>query len=589
MKTKVFRELSTQLLNELSPKNDQLHAYRSFLRAKGMNFSANQSTAAALPDRILLKWLKVSKYFDIRETSHVCLLEKALNVRIVLYTTFSKDTIVILHDKRGLDLINALYGGNTTKLLAHFFKLSHTVSKKKKKIKKWCLQSTEAVFSDQTYFKQEETLAAVGTHCIMNRLTHLLAVPNSGSPDCCSRGECKTLIQLLADPDSCVDALGEFILVSHISTGIKRGWKNLTKPKNSKFSLIGEFIRDATRLKRVPETTPIVHITMHGQLRLLTPQFASSVISGLYAPTANTRSELTDLLRQEAEEEARSSTQSSTQSSTADDELVLSDNACRCAGCVESAKFKNTMNSSGPQKKFSQDLPMMDLLRLFGLFSPENEALLNTVSDWCLSAYDIESLSLRCDSRAGNENLLFSSEPVTECHVGREVFVRQVPALIGFSDLLSLSQGKEVEIFQVINDDVTGMIVQFVDAVVAAARRAEVEKERLLAPFFDFVLAYKEKHFAFFAERNYVENKARNELAAELQPGGKRRNRPGDPDNYDELYEKRVSELQKQITSAWTHSIFGKFETRLEKLVSQFWCLGFNRCDCVTVPSPFSA
>jgi hypothetical protein len=202
------------------------------------------------------------------------------------------------------------------------------------------------------------------------------------------------------------------------------------------------------------------------------------------------------------------------------------------------------------------------------------------------------------DSLAGHEETNIPYSETGKMKLPRVAIARQKPLMIGFIDQRMTIAEEDVRIFQLSeeNESISNMVNQFLQFIFESHEKAIREKTNLLQPIFNWIIRYKTAHFKFFTQvspwtddskddeeeegdRTRLEKQMRSKL---IDSGTQYSNdntlildiiqdiKPLNRFSRCELY--RV----KSILESWEHSIFGKFETTLQKLTRSYFIFGFN-------------
>ena len=237
------------------------------------------------------------------------------------------------------------------------------------------------------------------------------------------------------------------------------------------------------------------------------------------------------------------------------DSLELREEAARpvgpCHGCRDEKKYRPNMSDRGEQKPFQEPLSICDLLRFIGRLNPRWSGLIARASELTVACYDIETLSIGNELRAGEEDPAFPFVPLLEgsgadrrraadasgaanaafaanaaataggsgandlpCGDGvgkasRRLLSLHRPLLIGFTDeriMSSFSSDSDEAGVSVLGgwsaEDETKptyeLVGEFMTLVRLSRSEAAREKRTLLAPILDWIEQFKSVHDAFF-------------------------------------------------------------------------------------------
>jgi hypothetical protein len=272
---------------------------------------------------------------------------------------------------------------------------------------------------------------------------------------------------------------------------------------------------------------------------------------------------------------------------------------CPCSLCKGATRYECNMSANGPQKLYTTELPLKDLLKMTGRWNRTAESILARCSRLSTASFDIESAAKPVDGGAGNEDIAFPEKTVSNLRLPRVVYAVHVPVLLGFIDNLMLERGLEPVILK--NDIIERNSLEraFLEEIVKRRKEAVQVKRNLLGYLFAWLSRYKRAHFSFYASiglikegqvsqlsliSGYDDDDDENESVARkkediiiLSSSASLGENKGIRSKRAEIALKEaLTEKTNALQDAWHHSLFGLIEKRLRRLMASYTVYGFN-------------
>lgn len=182
---------------------------------------------------------------------------------------------------------------------------------------------------------------------------------------------------------------------------------------------------------------------------------------------------------------------------------------CRCAFCA-SPDYEDNMNAQGPERLCKLALSCTDLLRALGQDTPEHLRLLETMVEWSVAAFDLESLTRPLDLE--KPQAFFRYRPIDQQVQLQDHPVHvQKPILLCHMDAGDLpaegdeapSQGEGGLLLQAASDEessIFDMMQRYWAAVKERHARAREKKKQLAQPLFELTARYRLVHLKTYAQ-----------------------------------------------------------------------------------------
>ena len=310
---------------------------------------------------------------------------------------------------------------------------------------------------------------------------------------------------------------------------------------------------------------------------------------------------------------------------------------CPCTGCEKAHEFQDNFPSFGRRSNFTQDPSIFDLMKMLNLDTVENVAHVRKAAVIGLGSFDLESVHRDFpNNRREISEVLSSSNPVSGFSEERQIRSCQEVIRIGFTDTLfqeqSASPDRSSIIIRRVDDELVGKrgksneIVgedglvyyhcieeAFLNLLLERQKIALHKKTEILSPLLEVAHKYKQAHVNFYAKKGIFCGKVSHkevdfevdcidELGSKDEEvdfdmeGNATANplyRSGDcqfcamdtndeePQTAEALVRrtakyKRLQDRNKGIMESYRHSVFGKFEASLKRMIQSYHCLAFN-------------
>ena len=217
---------------------------------------------------------------------------------------------------------------------------------------------------------------------------------------------------------------------------------------------------------------------------------------------------------------------------------------CSCQICSPGA-FEPNMNEAGPERLCSYFLDLSDLMKMMGLDTPDNLAIVDRLCELSVASMDIESMTVKVDLEppvleTGGLSYSTIDSASLEGHFKKV----QKPIMIAHLDEVS-GGDNEVRVFQAESDaeeSIYKMMRDYWSFVKDQRWLAVKEKRSLAEPLLSLMIDYKTAHFEV----------------------------------YSDWCEENLLEVNRtSINQAWKASIPGQLERRLLRLVSDYNIFSF--------------
>lgn len=270
---------------------------------------------------------------------------------------------------------------------------------------------------------------------------------------------------------------------------------------------------------------------------------------------------------------------------------------CTCKICL-ATDYHNNMSDRGPEKLLQFEWSVKDLLKMLGQDTPQHLAIIEQLLDMSVAAMDIESMTVKLSQETAEDgnfryNVIesqvavedhpaFVQKPIMICHADWLSLLKQEEASNldtaatsktdqpNIQDIFLFPQEKfEVDRNQLLllqaSSDEDHVLYDFIRDywrhVVHRYEAIKKFKQVLAAPLLAIVANYKKTHIlahATWTDKNSVFVDEAGNLKLNTQhPYIK------DPDE------------RKLVDSSWKYSLLGKFETKLEQLISEYTIFSF--------------
>jgi len=222
---------------------------------------------------------------------------------------------------------------------------------------------------------------------------------------------------------------------------------------------------------------------------------------------------------------------------------------CLCQLCCDSAKeYEFNMDEEGPEKLLTVDFGCRELLRLAGLDSEKNLAIVEKMASLSIAAFDIESKTVEVDQYQPDKNLFSQLDP----NMSVEGHYTKVQRPIMLAHMDGLDTEEIPETWTVEGDDerqAYRMMENYYRAVEARKKRCQSAKEELCRELKEDLAARRQRVLDFTVD--YFE---KNPSSEEEHAGGHR---------IENFY------------SAYRNGLLGKLEARLTYLCEQYVVFSF--------------
>ena len=196
-------------------------------------------------------------------------------------------------------------------------------------------------------------------------------------------------------------------------------------------------------------------------------------------------------------------------------------NAHLCTVCQNAeVQYRLTVDSKGPQQRYSCPPDGKEYLFLLGLDSEENKKLLDYVLRLSITAFDCESMTTWTEE-CGEGKV----EAIAEVRHPTGSYAYQSPTMIGYGDSFGEGEEAEVKIFTCRGEEPAGpgeMIKEFVEHLIVRGKALSAKKMLLLRPVFDFLADVEKHHLDFFRQKGLVDEQARSAFAQTIFGRAKR-------------------------------------------------------------------
>jgi len=537
-----------------------MDCYREFISST-VSFTVAHTLVSSLTPELLSRFyneadeLSDPKYFSIFEEVCLSKLENVIRKRIVLLLAGDKDTFAKLHDKRIYDRL-----WSTDHPLQRRGEVLYFVLERVKRT--WNLYELATEADKKTYvpiltelhFITPDTMhVARDGHCLLATLRKVLAAVAAAaaatgdvveaSVTHAVHGEhCYSLRELIfldnvAKAAVCQVVGSDFILASHTRVSGRFATRREFKtPRNNMFGIHAIFLREPTDDGKVSnlDRLPIVCVTSDFRFYLLNEPYARSVRQveqrlrhpkrqSFPGHAATTFDRLRDMTRARVQGRRRrrcqprprlrgrvgdplTSGEENEEEQEEEEDGESYSIACPCDGCVYKSDFNDAnMSFSGPQILYDQDLSCFDWMRLFGRFGKKCEQDLLHCCLLSAASYDLETMAVKVDDAAGNEDVNIPVSTLSGMRLPRQVQSHHEILRIGFQDQLRAERGDVPLILRY--DEATktdGLVDAFLETVFESRDAAVTVKLGILSEYFAYLDAYKRKHFDFWVSEKWL-------------------------------------------------------------------------------------
>ena len=169
---------------------------------------------------------------------------------------------------------------------------------------------------------------------------------------------------------------------------------------------------------------------------------------------------------------------------------------CSCATCRQSHKlYPNFSRRGHTQQPYRVQLPLKELMRCLGLWTPENRTSYRKALELSLAAMDVETLNLPCPGMTASDAAIKVAQIGNQRNDGSMRRVQSV-AIIGHIDQLDSDGG--TNFFTVTpNKGLDKVCAEYLEHVVDRRRVCEERKREILAPLLSLANHYRSAHIRF--------------------------------------------------------------------------------------------
>ena len=203
------------------------------------------------------------------------------------------------------------------------------------------------------------------------------------------------------------------------------------------------------------------------------------------------------------------------------------------------------MSRGGPEKLLTHKLILSELVKMLGAKSDDTDAILEQLSRLSLAAFDIESTTAPLDHLSDADGQM----PLGEIDIasrGQQALAVQKPIMLAHRDAL-MHSNEDCTVFTLESEGETGvynLVKTYWKYVVQRRNRLKVAKQNLAQPLLELCEKYQQAYF------EYAQNWRDPHIA-----NGK---------------------LEfKEIVSGWRHSIPGKLQSQIIRLINNFEIFSF--------------
>ena len=312
----------------------------------------------------------------------------------------------------------------------------------------------------------------------------------------------------------------EFMLVSHLRSKPKAQDRRTTTPSNTFFATLDIF----SKQHELNDVIPVVAVTIDMNFYRLSDKFEKAVkklhcqsrnppngrLPGKGIGNLGRRGEGAPLTEEEVFDfESAAAFQA--------DDYMQQDDGCPCYGCREAPRYKNNMSLSGPQKLYTCDLGLFDLMRIIGR---DEEPYIEAIKNACklsIGVFDVESMSRKKNVVSGNEDFSrLKPQNVSSFRLPAEPYAVHEPVLIGYWDRLLEEEEKTPIVLKTQKNGNRGNLEEnFLELIRDRRDLAVSAKKSLLAPLTKWVSRYKAAHTNFFM----IESMQNEDFLIDLEGG----------------------------------------------------------------------
>ena len=218
---------------------------------------------------------------------------------------------------------------------------------------------------------------------------------------------------------------------------------------------------------------------------------------------------------------------------------------CKCPSCGGSTLYDDNMSRGGPEKLLTHKLILSELVKMLGAKSDDTDAILEQLSRLSLAAFDIESTTAPLDHLSDAD----SQMPLGEIDIasrGQQALAVQKPIMLAHRDAL-MHSNEDCTVFTLESEGETGvynLVKTYWKYVVHRRNRLKLAKQNLAQPLLELCEKYQQAYF------EYAQNWR-------------------DPNIPNEKLE------FKKVVSGWRHSIPGKLQSQIIRLINNFEIFSF--------------
>ena len=534
-----------------------LQAYHQYVQSI-FSFSVSSRTVSLLDQHLLAKFfgldddLAPPRFFNALQGSDLTKMERVVQRRIVLLSPSSSSkaggssgkNMYKVHDRRIFETLNG--GPAWPVIYLVVVKLGRSCWELYK-LADGLLDCFERPFLTEHHFAASHV--AFGG-CLLESLRVLLGLPEAVSElhSCVKRGGdskfCHNLGEIASFPSEAHLLLGSpppFGLASHLRTEPLVRRRLMKLPQHQGFYVVAVLASSRTDLK---EGMPVMCVTSDLLLYRLASPYADGLLQNLEKrrcyPAREKLPQPADVLTEVMQDTARRRKRAAAEAPPLPPHgrQHLGRGRCPCQFCLNASSHEKNMSKNGPQLPYSTQLGLQDLYTMVGRMDEKLQGKLLHAAKLSLASWDVETVPTPVDAVTGNETAFLpryrrgaaaaaaagaapdeavppsasTSTSGSSSRLGlgdfpkmaRLVTAVQEPCLVGFSDYRQYLDGEPVQIFATCEDRRDALEVDFLEAVRRARDESCVLRYGVLVEEFEFIQAYKDAHYAFYARRGII-------------------------------------------------------------------------------------
>jgi hypothetical protein len=601
-------------------RGGELHVYRRYLQ-KTMSTDLSHGNLAALGDDLLGAYYSVDQptrspqKFDVfaKDGNDISLLELVVGKKIVVVQLQGGRYPTKIHDRRIYDVMLESHDGNGVGSVRRRWRTDFFVLEALGKPRRWVLHAMTDLDGSYSARLSEHKFFAVSHSCVGSNNCYIAAIARCLDIDIDDHshdqgGNCKDMLYICTHRRELVETLHqEFILVSHLRTrplpfgGRDRDGED-TKGGNNVFATLTTARLSGLSLRLLP----VIALTNDGYAYLLSHRYREEYFSKIV--DSSNRFHKAEQHPDPADQfpAGASSGHGSKKNKRASEagNVTVSDSTCQCRACKTKGLYSEQMSENGPQHAIQTEIPLVDLLRVLGIWTREREECIKKVTLMSLASFDVEAFTSDLDSYQGNEDVYFPHyETVSDLKLPRRIMALQKPVMVALTDHLRLSSGLEPKVFTVdhVNEAYRELCKPFVEEIYKMRDLACVCKFGKLSWLFEWLEPYKEAHYEFYNRLGWVtqdedeqvgQQRALLDKIAALKARGERvppsmvdeaggaqlvgMYERGDLQTIDDLKQKRRERRRREIDDAWRWQIIGRLEHEATQLATTYKVFAFN-------------